>query len=153
MKRIALLLVVFVLGLASAPAAQINAGRDNPELVGVYKCEGRNPDGKPYAGVVEIVNKGRLFQLRWTLESGEQTYGFGFVHDGALVVTVFGDPRGEPMAPTVAVYSVAKGNPLTLDGEWAVIVAQGIHSEKLTKMPKDHPATAKKPLPKPTHKL
>jgi hypothetical protein len=146
MRRIALLLMVFVWALAASPLAQINPGHD-PELVGFYTVEGKNPDGKPYAGSAEIWKDGPIFKMRWEMESGEITYGFGFIVNGALSMTVFADPVSpHPIAPTVAVYAVSSADPLTLEGKWAVIAAPGIHPEVLTKV-------AKKPLPKPTHRL
>lgn len=151
LQRFALLLVVVCCGLVAKPQAQINPGNE-PELIGHYTVAGANPDGKPYTGTLEIRKRDQHFQVRWELESGEVSYGFGFVHEGHLMLTIFSDPQsGQQMAPTLAVYSVSKPDPLTLEGRWAVIAAPGIHEETLVKVTPGHPA--KKPLPKPTHRL
>ena len=51
-------------------------------LVGLYACEGTNPDGSPYTAVVEIVNQEDTYLVRWTQESGDQVTGVGIRQDG-----------------------------------------------------------------------
>lgn len=152
MRRIALLLMVFVWGLAASPLAQINPGTE-PELIGNYTCEGLNADGKPYSGTVEIQKHGQVFHLRWQLGSGEDSYGLGIIVGGRLSVMAFAidNDHKAVLAQTVAVCSVKDADPFTLEGSWAGPFTDGIYSETLTKVTPEHPA--KKPLPKPTHRL
>lgn len=143
MRRLALLLVLFVLALASAPQAA------EPELVGAYQCHGTNPDGNAYTGSVEIQKHGDVYHLRWQLESGEVAFGLGIVVDGKLSVMAFAIDNDLKVlkAQNVAVYHWTDTD--TLEGVWAGPFTDGVYVETLTK----DGAPAKKPLPKPTHKL
>lgn len=151
-RQIALLLVVGVVGWSGILAKPIAQIQDTPELPGTYICTGLNPEGKPYAGTVEIVaHPGGRFQMTWTFANpnGEdvQIHGIGIVVDGKLSAAYY------PGYPAIAVYSVEKHNPLTLSGKWAIPPAAGIFPEQLVKVPAGHPvpsAPKKKAKPEAT---
>lgn len=153
MRRVSLLFAVLFLGLAAMPKGATPDPPPPSELPGFYQVTGTNPEGKPYQGTLQIVQQGTLYQLRWTFAQDTHAYGFGMVAHGRLHVVIFGDEQ----PPTIAVYSVTKQEPLTLEGEWSLTtpdqrMSAGPFPETLTKIP--HPATVGgKALPKPTHKL
>ena len=59
-------------------------------IVGVYRVDGRNPDGSVYTGAAEIRLAGKaVYNLAWALDgtSGTpQALGVGFVHNKTLIV-------------------------------------------------------------------
>ncbi len=95
-----------------------------PDLSGVYRCDGMNPDGKPYRGQVEIRKVRDTFRVRWTMDDGSIT-GVGIYSSGVLAVSYFGG------APAVVVYTV-DGEKLV--GEWTMGGAEGaMYTETLRK--------------------
>ena len=98
-------------------------------LVGTYACEGTNPDGATYSGIVEIVQAQRhlsgqvddaerqLRSLAW--ESSAET---------SSPVSYYGG------TPALVVYAVAEDG--RLNGKWTAGGADGeVFTETLTKMP------------------
>jgi hypothetical protein len=107
-------------------------------LVGVYACEGTNPDGKTYTGIVEIIKHRDAYLLRWTMPDESQVVGVGIFTGGMLSVSYFGG------TPSLVVYSIAENGRLT--GTWTAVGAEGeLFTETLTRLPEGAP----KP-PKPT---
>ena len=95
------------------------------DIAGVYSCEGHNPDGTPYQGVVEIMKVQDTFRVRWTLGDNASVVGVGILSSGALSVSYFAG------APAIAVYKI-DGQKLT--GEWTMGGAEGaVYPETLTK--------------------
>lgn len=95
-----------------------------PDLAGVYRCDGTNPDGKPYHGQVEIRKVRDTFRVRWTMDDGAIT-GVGIYSGGVFAVSYFGG------APAVVVYTVT-GEKLV--GEWTMGGAEGaVYAETLTR--------------------
>lgn len=88
-----------------------------PVLTGIYRAEGKNPNGSPYRGMVAIARTGDRFTVRWWI--GSQVFdGMGELA-GRMLVVHWGDK-------TPVVYSFG---PLgVLDGEWA----DGTATERLT---------------------
>jgi hypothetical protein len=123
MRRTVLIgVVVAALAAMGSTAAQA----PNPDLAGVYRCDGKNPDGSAYQGVVEISRVKETFRVRWTMDDGAIT-GVGIYSGGVLAVSYFGD------APAVVVYKV-DGDKLV--GEWTMGGAEGaVYVETLTKTP------------------
>lgn len=120
MVRLALLGLVFIVlgGIGSTAAPP------SPDLAGVYKCAGKNPDGTAYEGFVEIRKLENTFRVRWTLQDAAIT-GVGIYSGGVLAVSYFGG------APAVAVYKV-EGDRLI--GEWTMGGVEGtMYTETLTK--------------------
>ena len=120
MVRTALLGLVLVAlsGIASTAAPP------SPDLAGVYKCAGKNPDGTPYEGFVEIRKLEGTFRVRWTLQDAAIT-GVGIYSGGVFAVSYFGG------APAVAVYKV-EGEQLI--GEWTMGGVEGtMYGETLTR--------------------
>jgi hypothetical protein len=121
-----------------------------PGMAGVYMCEGKNPDGSPYKGIVEIVKFHDSFLVRWTLPDDVTVIGVGLESGGVLAVSYFGG------APGVIVYR-AEGDRLL--GQWTMGGTDGgVFSETLTRLkvqpktpavrePRDAPAAPKEPEP------
>jgi hypothetical protein len=150
MKRIALLFVVVVgWGLVAAPLrAQINPGTE-PELLGHYTVTGANAEGDAYTGAVEIsAMPGSRFLVQWTFAGpdGETAMvtGIGVSLHGNVSVAYI-TPTRVGLMPSIVVYSVEKGDPLTLSGQWTTPLADGILTETLVKLPKGHPAPSVQP--------
>lgn len=102
------------------------------EIVGVYECEGKNPDGTPYNGFVEVIQVQGTFCVHWILGDGE-VWGVGAVSNGVFAVSYWGG------APAVVVYKM-DGNRLV--GEWTMggrDVEGRTYSEVLTKTNKKLP--------------
>lgn len=112
------LMVLLLVGLAglSAPAARM---ADLPDLAGVYSCDGVNPAGRPYRGIVEIVKMDNTFHLRWTFpQEGDAALGIGIISNGVLAVSYYGGTTAG-----VVVYRIEDGNKLV--GDWTIVGADG----------------------------
>jgi hypothetical protein len=106
-------------------------------LVGTYQCEGTNPDGGAYSGIVEIVKHKDTYLVRWTMPNDSQVVGVGILTGNQLAVSYFGG------TPALVVYSVADNGKLT--GKWTAGGAEGaLFSETLTKMPEGAPKPTKR---------
>ena len=117
------------------PTPQSDDSRKKPSVAGVYRCEGANPDGSPYQGLVEIVAVDNTYLVHWVMADGAEVLGVGIRKSDLLSVSYFGG------TPAVAVYSI-DGDRLV--GEWTMGGAEGmLYSETLTKMPDQKPATKK----------
>lgn len=118
-----------ILGLSSISGA--TAGETlKSGIAGVYDCQGTNPDGSPYKGIVEVVPVGDTFLVRWTLPDDVSVTGVGVFSSGVLAVSYF------TVAPAVVVYKL-DGERLV--GEWTTGAEGAVHAETLTKMAKDTP--------------
>jgi hypothetical protein len=122
-------MVVFVLMLLALSGGATRAQDEKPVVAGVagvYACEGKNPDGSPYKGIVEIVKYHGSFLVRWTMPDDVSVIGVGIESSGVLAVSYFGG------APGVVVYK-AEGNKLLC--EWTMGGANGeVFSETLTRI-------------------
>ena len=97
------------------------------DVSGVYRCEGKNPDGSPYQGVVEIAAVGGTYLVRWTLSNRVEVWGVGILRHDSLSVSYFGG------TPAIVVYD-KDGERLV--GEWTMGGAEGaLFTETLTKVP------------------
>jgi len=116
-----------LLGFASPALAQ---EPDDIDITGIYRCDGVNPQGRPYRGMVEIVRMNDAFQLRWTFpQSSDASLGIGIVSNGVLAVSYYGgDTAG------VVVYKINENKPMV--GEWTLVGSEGgVFQETLTRMP------------------
>jgi hypothetical protein len=86
-------------------------------LTGVYRVEGRNPDGSRYHGMVALTQTGDRFSLKWWI--GSQVFDGNGDLAGRMMVINWGDK-------TPVVYTFSEG--AVLDGEWA----DGSATERLT---------------------
>ena len=110
---------------------QVCAAPDKPaesNLVGTYSCEGMNPDGATYEGIVEIIKHKDTYLVRWTMQDDSQVVGVGILSAGMLSVSYFGG------TPAMVVYSIGENG--QLNGKWTAGGAEGeLFKETLTKMP------------------
>jgi hypothetical protein len=117
------LAAVCVMNSNAAPAAPA-------DLVGVYRCDGMNPDGSAYRGVVEIAKVRETFRVKWTLDDSA-VMGVGIYSNNILAVSYFGG------APAVVVYRV---DGTKLVGEWTMGGIEGaVYTETLTKTSSEPP--------------
>ena len=134
-----LLLGVVLLALVGPVRAAVEQAQEG-DLTGVYACEGQNPDGSPYKGIVEILKVEDTYLVRWTMPNNSQVMGVGIFRNGVLAVSYYGG------APAVVVYSSTQDG--HLDGKWTSGGAEGsVFTETLTKMATDQ--NQKKPSKRP----
>ncbi len=96
------------------------------DLSGVYGCEGKNPDGSPYRGVVRIAAVGDTYLVRWSLPNDVEVLGVGILRQDTLSVSYFGG------TPAIVVY---KQDGKRLLGEWTMGGTEGaVFTETLTPM-------------------
>jgi hypothetical protein len=102
-----------------------------PDITGAYACEGKNPDGSVYRGIVQIVRQGDAYLVLWTLPPDGRHLGIGMLNGGVLAVSYFSGGMG------LIVYNVAEtADGTRLDGKWTVLAAKGrMFSETLKKVP------------------
>jgi hypothetical protein len=116
----------------AAPAAA-------PDLVGTYRCDGKNPDGSGYRGVVEIAKVRDTFRVKWTLDDSS-VIGVGIYSNDVFAVSYFGG------APAVVVYKL---NGTNLVGEWTMGGIEGaVYTETLTKTSSEAPPNPELPRPR-----
>jgi hypothetical protein len=105
-------------------------------VAGIYLCEGANPDGSPYQGLVEIVAVDKTYLIHWVMADGAEVVGVGIRNSDVLSVSYFGG------TPAVAVYRI-DGDRLV--GEWTMGGAEGmLYTETLTRMPDQKPEPGKR---------
>ena len=120
------------------PAPKPDASAQKRTVAGVYLCEGANPDGSPYKGLVEIVAIDNTYLVHWVMADGAEVLGVGIRNSDVLSVSYFGG------TPAVVVYRI-DGDRLV--GEWTMGGAEGmLYSETLTRMPNQQPQP-RKPQP------
>ena len=150
---IAAALVAALEGTSAAsqkPDAQPSAPAKTGDPSGVYLCEGTNPDGNRYRGIVQIAAVRNTFLVRWTLADEVEVMGVGILHDGQLSVSYFGG------TPAVVVYKISADK---LVGEWTMGGTEGrIYAETLTRvpegsLPKPQPQQPRQPRPRRTEPI
>jgi|SRR5262245_5909350 len=141
MRRAILLLLVLVPVLTVA--VRLDSASE-PDLAGVYLCNGKNIDGTSYEGLVEIVKDHGAFQLQWVVGENVVAVGMGILSGNVLAVAYYS------ALPGVVAYRI-EGNRLV--GEWTLVGAEGaLFSETLTKMPPDKAGRSRlpsRPAPRP----
>jgi hypothetical protein len=123
----ALLAALGKAGDASEQAGSQAAAKKQGDPSGVYLCEGTNPDGHRYRGIVQIAAIEDTFLVRWTLSDDIEVTGVGILRNDTLSVSYFGG------TPAVVVYKVDAEK---LVGEWTMGGADGkTYGETLTRVP------------------
>lgn len=151
-----ILLAVLALPLASvAPIAPATAtaapilpptgsGNESP-IVGTYDCQGVEPDGTPYQGIVRIIPHDGMFDVVWTFSSGQQYSGLGVVNGDVLAVSYYTN------RPGVVAYKIENGEKgPRLQGQWTVVGAGKVFVETLTRVSAE--VTMPDPPPIPEHR-
>lgn len=92
----------FAAGLCALPAMA-----QTVNLSGIYRAEGRNPDGSAYTGRVVIGQQDNAVQINWTV--GNQAYAGSGILDGQVLMINWGQP-------TPVVYVVMPNG--ALHGTW-----------------------------------
>jgi hypothetical protein len=111
---IATFIASLVLGSAVAIVSQTHKSATNTtlNLAGRYTVLGTNPDGGQYAGTLEVISRGDLYQFRWN--AGNQYDGIG-VRNGSIVAVAFSSGANGSNCGVVD-YTVLKDG--TLEGVW-----------------------------------
>ena len=140
----AALIVLVIFALVGPAYAEEQAAEKS--LAGMYQCDGMNPDGGAYSGIVEIVRIKDTYLVRWTMPNDAQVVGVGILSGDLLSVSYYGG------TPSLVVYSVAETG--QLKGKWTAGGAEGfVFSETLTKLPEGTPKPSKPVKPaKPTNR-
>ena len=81
-------------------------------LAGKYSVAGTNPDGSDYAGSLQVISRGNVYQFRWN--AGSQYDGIG-VRNGKIVAVAYTN-GSDGSGCGVVDYTVLKDG--TLDGIW-----------------------------------
>jgi hypothetical protein len=79
-----------------------------PALGGIYRVEGKNPNGTTYRGMVALTRVGAQFRFNWWISS--QVFSGEGQFAGRMLVVEWGDKHP-------VIYTFASGG--TLNGEWA----------------------------------
>jgi hypothetical protein len=127
----------WALAITAALCVVVEAGQPDkpdgsgPDIIGTYACEGTNPDGTAYRGIVQIARQGDAYLILWTLPPDGRYLGLGMLRGGVLAVSYFSGGMG------LIVYNVTEtADGIRLDGKWTVLAAKGrTFSETLKKMP------------------
>ena len=116
--------------VASEQSGKPQPDAKKPDLSGVYLCEGTNPDGNPYRGIVQIAAVDDTYLVKWSLADDVEVLGVGILQNGLLAVSYFGG------TPAVVVYRIDAER---LIGQWTMGGTEGmVYAETLTRMPDDH---------------
>ena len=131
-------------GVPGVPGQASPKGDATPakrSVAGIYMCEGANPDGSPYQGLVEIVAVDSTYLVHWMMADGAEVLGVGIRNSDVLSVSYFGG------TPAVVVYRI-DGDRLV--GEWTMGGAEGmLYSETLTRMHDAKPQPEKRKRTRP----
>jgi hypothetical protein len=129
-RSLVIVAVVFLFAAGTLGAAP-DPKEAKADLDGVYTCEGANPDGSPYKGLVEIVSEGDVVLMKWEFDDTAMV-GVGILRDDMLSVSYFIG------VPALAVYKIEKGTDgkgNKLQGTWTVAGAgDHLFSETLTRI-------------------
>ena len=135
------LLVLLALTMFTAGGGQALAADPPPSVAGMYTCQGMNPDGTAYNGIVQIAAVADTFLVRWDLPDHVEVWCVGIFKDGLLAVSYFGG------TPALAMYKL-QGEQLV--GQWTMGGTEGmVYSETLTRMPEGTLPAVPTPAPKP----
>lgn len=121
-------------GLATREsAAQQAAGLEAPVtvdgLVGIYLCDGTNPDGETYHAALEVAAHGEAYSLTWAMEPTGSANGFG-VLNGVAFAVIYQMQAGIGFAGYVVERT---GSALRLSGRWTMPGAQMVMRETCAK--------------------
>ena len=123
------LLPALALPLANAST---HSNAEEAPLVGTYDCQGVEPDGTPYHGIVQIIANKGTYDVIWIFSSGQQYAGLGVVNGNVLAVSYFTN------RPGVVAYQIEKGEKgPRLQGQWTVVGAGAVFKETLTRVTRD----------------
>ena len=117
---------------AAAPLATPENADSEALLTGTYDCQGVEPDGTPYRGVVQIVPNHGTYDVIWLFSSGQQYSGLGVVNGDVLAVSYFTN------RPGVVAYKIESGEKgPQLQGQWTVVGAGAVFRETLKRMTRE----------------
>ncbi len=97
---------------------------DEPDIAGVYDCQGTEMDGNKYTAKVEIRRVGDAYAVSWAKGGGLMAVGVGLRRGNVLSVSFTNKEMGG-----IAVYTVAKDR--TMAGEWTEVGGIGLLRSEL----------------------
>lgn len=95
---------------------------------GVWALEGRNPDGTPYRGRVQVKEQGNGYLVRWQTGPDQAFVGFGLRSGDSFAVAFTDDGRLQGMA----IYGME--NPDELGGIWSYLSRGDLGAEVWTRI-------------------
>ena len=98
-----------------------------PDIGGKYNVTGSNPSGTEYAGTLQVIKRGDVYQFRWN--AGEQYDGVG-VANGNIVAVAFAN-GADGKGCGVIDYAIQSDG--TLDGKWGYWGVNESGTEKATR--------------------
>jgi hypothetical protein len=116
---------------AATPLNPKGTGAEAP-LVGTYECQGVEPDGTPYQGLVQITPNRGSYDVLWIFGSGQQYAGLGVVNGDVLAVSYF---TNRPGVVAYKIEQTDKGP--RLQGQWTVVGAGKVFQETLTRVTRE----------------
>jgi hypothetical protein len=131
---------------AAAPVVEPRDAESASPIAGTYECQGVEPDGTPYRGVVQIIPSAGTYEVVWIFASGQQYSGLGVVNGDVLAVSYFTN------RPGVVAYRIEQSDSgPRLQGQWTVVGAGKVYHETLTRMTTDVKRIEPPPAPAPRH--
>jgi phosphohistidine phosphatase SixA len=128
-----ILVLLFVVIAATAP---VRTQHVDPS--GIYRCEGKSAEGRPYQAVVEIKKNGDTYLLAVGHARSVAHVGIGVIEGKNLSVGFFGATVG------VVVYAMEGSE--KLNGQWTVLQAEGaVYRETLTRWHEGEPMFRPRP--------
>ena len=115
-------------GAAVAALLVADLAPASAQRVGFYDVVGTNPDGTPYAGVLQLAQAGlAAWQVAWNVE-GNRFAGYGMSNGTTFAVGFTLQNR-----PGLGIYTIAEDGVLT--GQWTLVGSSAIGTETLTPRP------------------
>jgi hypothetical protein len=122
------------------PLASTSTATEAAPLTGTYDCQGVEPDGTPYRGIVQITPNRNTYDVLWIFATGQQYAGLGVLNGDVLAVSYFTN------RPGVVAYKIENGDKgPRLQGQWTVVGAGAVFRETLTRVSRE----VKRPEPPP----
>lgn len=112
-------------GVMLTKAIQAAQGSD---LVGLYTCEGVNPDETPYRCAVEIAAQGDTFALRWRFNKGVEGIGIG-IKQGEVLSVIFQLPDGSIGLTSYRITGTTLTGVWTMPGQ-STVATETLHKTK-----------------------
>jgi hypothetical protein len=105
------------------------------DITGIYMCEGENPDGGKYQGIVSIEKNGRAFTVTWLIGRGGQPVSGVGVRNGNSLSASYVVRLNQGIGVAVVGYRIENGRKLI--GRYTALGGDGtVRTETLTFMKK-----------------
>jgi hypothetical protein len=121
-------------GVTSLLAQPLPPAAEETDITGIYRCDGKNPNGTRYVGIVAIEKRGSAYALIWLIGDAPPIAGVG-VRDGVILATTYANRTPQGIGVAVTAYRIEKGPKLI--GRFTELGGKGsVRTETLTFMKK-----------------